>query len=181
MDIVILHGTMGSPEGNWFPWLKAEMEKRGHTVYVPRLPTPEGQTKDEWCAALREQAPLFGKDTVLVGHSCGALFVLHILEVVRNPVAKAVLVSPFMSALGNETFDRLNASFVNHDFDWAAVKRNAGEIVLLHGDDDPYVPLAEAQKVAGKVGQPLTIVPGGGHLNAESGFTRFEKLLEMMP
>jgi len=48
-DAIILHGTMGSPEGNWFPWLKSQLEN-DYNVYVPQFPTPENQTKDNWHA-----------------------------------------------------------------------------------------------------------------------------------
>ena len=64
-----LHGTMGNPHGNWFPWLKDQLEAKGHEVYVPKLPTPEGQSVKNWCKALDEQAPLFDEDTILIGHS----------------------------------------------------------------------------------------------------------------
>lgn len=80
MDVIIGHGTMGSPEINWFPWAKAEMEKRGHTVYVPRFPTPDGQTKENWYAALLDQTPIFGANTILIGHSISATFLLHHAE-----------------------------------------------------------------------------------------------------
>ena len=102
MDIIICHGTMGSPEGNWFPWLKNECLKIGHDVYVPRFPSPESQTKHNWCNALRDQTPIFGSNTVLIGHSISATFLLHILEVLKERVNQSVFVSPVMDDIGNE-------------------------------------------------------------------------------
>ena len=175
-DVVIMHGTGGSPEGNWFPWLKKQLEAEGHRVYVPRFPTPEGQSVRSWCNALDEQAPRFGKNTILIGHSCGAAYILHILEVLKEPVAQSIFVSGFIDKLGNEFFDTLNETFVNHNFDWETIKKNAGKITIFHGDNDPYVPLAAAQKLADKLETPLTIVKNGGHLNAEFGYNEFPEI-----
>jgi hypothetical protein len=181
MDIVILHGTKGSPDINWFPWLKREMESRGHTVYVPRLPTPEGQTKDNWCAALREQAPLFGKNTVLIGHSLGATLMLHVLEIVREPVAKSIFVSVVMDEIGNPEYDALNKSFLKTpDFDWLAISNNGGDINILHGDDDPYVSHEHSDFLQDQIGGELIIIPQGKHLNGEAGYTEFPLLLDLI-
>lgn len=180
MDIVILHGTGGSPEGNWFPWLKQEMETAGHNVYVPRLPTPENQSVENWCKALDEQAPRFGENTILIGHSCGATYLLHILEVLKQPVAKSILVSGFLDELGNEYFDTLNQTFINHEFDWEKIKRNAGELTLFHGNNDPYIPMNAAEKLSERLNTPLTIIHNGGHLNAAFGYTKFPEILQVI-
>ncbi|MCB1555815.1 MAG: serine hydrolase family protein [Alphaproteobacteria bacterium] len=178
MDVVILHGTRGCPEGNWFPWLKTELEQRGHTVYVPRFPTPEEQTKDSWSAALRDQAPVFGRDTVLIGHSLGANFMLHILELVQEPVARSIFVSPVMGPLGFPEFDTLNSSFLKREgFDWPKIASHAGVVSIYHGADDPYVPQSHAEFLKDCIGGTLDIVPGGGHLNAEAGYTKFPDIL----
>src|SRR3989339_274230 len=171
MDIIILHGTKGSPEINWFPWLKKQAESAGHKVFIPRFPTPENQTKENWCAALREQAPIFGPSTVLIGHSLGATFLLHILETVAEPVKQSIFVATLVDEIGIPEYDELNRSFLKTpDFDWLTISDNAGEITYFHGDDDPYVPATHSEFLQDQIGGDLIIIPGGGHLNSESGY-----------
>jgi predicted alpha/beta hydrolase family esterase len=89
MKVVIFHGTGGNPNGNWFPWLKNELEKLGVEVYVPKMPTPDNQSIKSWCKATQEQVPFtFGKDTILVGHSLGAVWVAEILSFDRSEPIK---------------------------------------------------------------------------------------------
>lgn len=180
-DVIILHGTMGSPEGNWFPWLKNELEKQNFNVYVPTFPTPENQSKDSWCAALREQAPIFGKDTILVGHSLGATMLLHILEMVKEPVKKSIFVSCVIDEIGNDEYDTLNKSFIKgNQYDWDAISANAGDRWLFHGADDPYVPTWHSDLIHHQIGGEFELIKNGGHLNAESGYLEFPKILEVI-
>jgi hypothetical protein len=70
MKVVIIHGTFGNPQENRFPWLKGQLEQQGHEVWIPNLPTPDNQTPEHRCDELQKQVPfIFGKDTILVGHS----------------------------------------------------------------------------------------------------------------
>jgi hypothetical protein len=32
---IIIHGTGGSPDENWFPWMKTQLEEQGYRVFVP--------------------------------------------------------------------------------------------------------------------------------------------------
>ncbi len=180
MDVIILHGTGGNPNGNWFPWLKQKLEQKGYNVYIPEFPTPENQSVKSWCDALDKQAPIFGKDTILIGHSCGATYLLHILEVLKEPIKQSIFVSGFLDKLGNPEFDELNKSFVEHDFSWEKIKKNAGKINIFHGEEDPYVPISSAKKLAYHLEKGITLIKNGGHLNISSGYDKFEKLLEVV-
>jgi len=179
MDVIICHGTMGSPDGNWFQWTKYKLEELGHTVYVPTFPTPDSQTKDNWCTTLRDQAPLFGKNTILVGHSISATFLLHILEVVKEPIHHSIFVSPVMNDIGNVEYDELNRTFVHHEFDWDAINANKGISTIFHGDNDPYVPMNHAETLSKNIKTPVSIIENGGHLNSESGYVEFPQLIDL--
>ena len=53
--------------------------------------------------------------------------------------------------------------------------RLAGSLIC-YGSDDPYVPLARSQQLAEHLHAPLQVIPGGGHLNDETGFTAFPQM-----
>ena len=180
-NFIIFHGTNGSPEENWFPWLKAELEAKGHRVYVPALPTPEGQTVDEWMSACKTQLPSFSADNdiTLIGHSAGATFLLHFLEAMDIKALRSIFISPVMDEINIEEYDVLNHSFIEHDFDWNVIKSRAGEVNVLHGDNDPYVPLEQAHRLSADLGVQTTVIKNGGHLNSESGYTDFPMLLNI--
>jgi Predicted esterase of the alpha/beta hydrolase fold len=180
MDVIILHGTYGSPSENWFPWLRKQLEVEGHNVFVPKFPTPKNQSVQNWCKILEKEAPRFGKNTILVGHSCGATYMLSILSVLEKPVHQSIFVSGFLGMLGDEEYDIPNRTFYDQSFDWQKICKNAGETTVLHGNNDPYVPRSHAETLAKNLGVNPIFIKDGGHLNSESGYTKFPLLLEII-
>jgi predicted alpha/beta hydrolase family esterase len=70
------------------------------------------------------------------------------------------------------------AAFFPPPMDVDTVRRGADGTVLVAGDDDPYLP----EGIAAAYGLPLkmatTVVPGGGHLNVETGFGEWRAVLD---
>lgn len=178
---LIIHGTYSKAGHNWFPWLKAELEKQGYTAYLPQLPYGEEQSLSSWFDAVRHILPELDADSIIIGHSCGAVFCLRILERINKPIRAAYLVSPFSRLLGKpelEMYDKANRTFVERPFNWNAIKQNAQQIVIYFGDNDPYVPLDQAQEVAEGTEGDFRLVSGAGHFNRDSGYTEFPMLVE---
>lgn len=178
-NCLIIHGAFGSPQGNWFPWLKRELEKDGWKVKVPTFPTPEGQSLSAWQKiAESELVGVDAQNTVLVGHSIGAALALRLAEITKLPYKALFLVSPFLKKINLPDLDAINATFYEHQYDWAKIISNAGRIHSFAGDNDPYVPLGHSEEVALNAKSDLVVIKEGGHLNAEFGYDKFPLLLD---
>lgn len=174
--VVIIHGAYGGPNENWFPWLLGELKAQGLEAFLPGFPTPEGQTLKAWRGLFKERVGELDSSTILVGHSLGVGFILNLLEESSFPILGSFLVSGFVGLLGLPEFDAVNASFVDRQFDWPRIKRNAGSVRVYNSDNDPYVPLSRGQEIAKHLGVELTVIQSGGHINASGGYTRFPQL-----
>jgi len=167
---VILHGTDANPEMNWFPWLKAKLEAEGYEVWAPLLPENHTPNREVYGSFLFGQGWDF-TDNLVIGHSSGAVEVLNLLMDERLPKVKlAVMVGAWKGGNPNgfpadtTQFDGL---FPPEGWDFAVMRAKADRIEFLHGDDDPYCPLEQAQYLAEQLGAPITVVPNGGHLGKQ--------------
>lgn len=179
MKALIFHGTHGSPQGNWFQWLQEHLMIEGWQVATPKLPTPENQSYDNWKLALEKQIPGYADVDVVVGHSCGGSFALRLLEESLIEPEQVILVSTVSGKLDNE-FDELNHSFIDKPFNWDVIKQACDNFTLLHGDNDPYVPLNQAKSLADNLQTNLIVIENGGHLNSENGYDQFPEILEFL-
>ena len=175
LRIVIVHGAYGRPDSNWFPWLAERVRVAGHEALLPRFPTPEGQTPAAWLDAYRQQVDdaVPRSRTVLAAHSLGVAFALRLAADggAADPYRGVVLAAGFWGALGLPDYDPINAPFFA-PLDWNAVRSGCGGSAFCYaGDDDPYVPLRFSREIAERLRAPLQVIPGGKHLNAETGIT----------
>ena len=176
--IFIIHGAYGNPDENWFPWLRKELEKLGNTVFVPKFPTPEHQTLENWKKTFEIYKYQIDQDTVFVAHSLGPAFVLSILESINIQIKACFFVSGFIDYLDNEKFDEINKTFIKKEFDWETINKNCKQFFIFHSDNDPYVSLERSHELAEKLNTEITIINNAGHFNEKSGYTEFELLLE---
>lgn len=178
VNVFIIHGAYGSPNGNWFPWLRSELKKLGIEVFVPTFPTPEGQNLENWLKAFEEYKGQINEKTLFVGHSLGPAFIMNLLEPLEHPVLAAFFVSGFTGLLGLPEFDDINKTITHRDFDYSRIRRNCNNFFIYNSDNDPYVPLEKGRQLAKNLGGKFTIINDGGHINAEAGYREFPLLLK---
>jgi len=177
-NIIIIHGTGGSPEGNWFPWLKKELEALGHTVYVPLFPTPENQSLENWLEVFKDYEGYLDENSIVVGHSLGPAFLLSIIEKLNQPIKAAFFIAGFTGLIDLPDIDKLNKTFTLQSFDWNKIKENSKKFTVINSDDDPYVKLDKGKELAQKLDTELIILHNAGHINKDSGYVTFDFLLD---
>ena len=199
MIFVIFHGSFGTPEGNWFPELEEQLEALGQTVLSPQFPvedydlfTEKGQKQKPQNQNLENWLEFFSKNILpklkksekicFVGHSIGPIFILHAVNKFQITLDSAIFVSPFMEPSTKHTpwqYQLVNSSFYKTDFDFNKLKKLIPVSYTLYSDNDPYVDKKYPIDFARRLRSKLILVKGGGHLNAEAGYTKFPLVFEL--
>ena len=174
----IIHGTWGSPEENWFPWMKKKLEEIWYTVIVPKFPTPAGQSLESWNATFSQYLDQVSEETIFIGHSVGPAFILNILEQVNSKVAGCYFAAGFLELIQLPEFDLVNETITSRQFDWQKIHENCDNFYMCHGDDDPYVPFHNVEILSENLRVEVDMIQWGWHLNSETGYESFEYLLE---
>lgn len=184
-NAIILHGMpseeeYASGEGrepskmHWLPWLKEELEKRGREVFTPEFPKPYAPVYADWKKVF-ESLPL-NEETILVGHSCGAGFLVRWLSENKRKVGRVDLVGPWL-----DPTHELKDNFFDFTIDSKLEERTDGMVIFVSLDD--------GQEVLDSVARLRKHIPGievkefhhRGHFTLEDMGTRaFPELLEQL-
>ena len=176
----IIHGSFGSPFGNWFSWLQDFISSDGKQVYVPQFPIGVGyQNYENWSKLLKYYLDLglINENTTIIAHSIAPVFVSKFLVDNKVKVRKLIFVCGFNNYLGIDSdFDAVNEPMFIDNFD--DVKKYCKDIVCYYSDNDPYVKYDVEKTFADKLTDKQYVIKNGGHINAETGYTKFEEILK---
>ena len=168
----IIHGSFGSPFGNWFSWLQDFISTDNKQVYVPDFPIGVGY---QYYLDLE----LINENTTIIGHSIAPIFISKFLVENKVKVKKLIFVCGFNNYLGiNEEYDNVNKTMYFDNLQ--DVQQYANEIICFYSDNDPYVRYEVEKEFADTVATEQVLIHNGGHINSESGYDTFEEIVSYL-
>lgn len=179
--VFMIHGFQGEPNGGWRPWLMGELAKKDIYACALPMPTPDKPKKDEWIKKILDEVGTPNEEIFLVGHSLGSPAILRYLEKLEDTqkIGGAILVSGPVNLIEKEGYDYVN-KFLNSGFGFEKIKRVCSNFVVIHGDNDPNVPLSDAEEVSKKLNCELIKIPSGKHLAGHDGVFELPVALEAL-
>jgi len=182
-NAIIFHGGGNDSKGNWFPWLKRELEERGYKVWTPDLPDSEHPHQKRWLRTVLNKKWDYTEDTVLIGHSAGATFILRLLEAFPKSIKihKALLVAGYANLGSKPEFYHYKEGNLLDPFDWQKIKQSCKKFYFFGSDNDPYdCGIDQGRILHAQLGGELILMRGEGHFNLEKGsqYKQFPELLE---
>ena len=176
----VIHGSFGSPFVNWLPWLRKELRKRGKEVYTPDFPIGVGfQNYDNWNKLLKVylDAGLIAEGTTIFAHSIAPVFISKFLIEHQVHVKRLVFVCGFNNYISTDNdYDSVNRGMYLDNL--AELKQYCDEVICIYSDNDPHVSFDLEKAFADTIATKQEVIKGGGHLNSESGYREFPKLLD---
>lgn len=161
-NAALFHGTGGTPNSFWQPYIKEELEKREYQVWSPQLPDTNNPEINKWLS-FALQGKEYNKETVLIGHSAGCPLILSILENITTPIRLAILVAAFSKPLDNINKEPI----LQNTYNWEKIKNNAERIIIINSDNDPWGCNIEAgMEIFKNTGGELIIRHGEGHMGS---------------
>lgn len=168
--VFLIHGWGGSSRGDWFPWLKSELEKKKIKVKVFDMPRTNHPKIEEWVNFLRKNiSPAeIDEDTYFIGHSIGCQTILRYLEKLhRNKkIGGCIFVAGFFELIGlNQKELAIAHPWMTSKIHYERILEHCNRFLCIFSDNDPYVLLQEAEKFKERLGAKILILKGREHFN----------------
>ncbi len=169
---LILHGWGGSDAPHWQAELAAEIAKNYGTVSFPLLDNCHFPSKNRWLKQVKALLEEFKPDTV-VCHSLANTLWFWLCQEEISQVKRLFMISPPSLTTKEDTIKTFFPCEMPETL-------YAKEIQIIVSDNDPYIEVAEASTMAKHYNIPLTIIKNANHINADSGYGKWELIEKLV-
>lgn len=178
--VFLIHGWEGYPEEGWRPWLKNKLEEEGFEVIIPAMPDTKTPTYDKWVPFLKNLVGTPDENSYFLGHSLGCITILRYLELLEEnqKIGGAVLIAGFGHDLEYAEYKGELSSFFQKSVDWAEIKKHCPKFIIIHSNDDQWVPIKHAHLLKEKLGAQTILQTGMKHYSGDDGIIELPIALE---
>lgn len=175
--VFIVHGYKSYPTDCWFPWLKKELVKRGYKVFVPPMPKPAHPKKNEWIRKIKISVRKPDKNTYLVGHSLGAIAILHYLESLPKNQKIGGMISVGGRFISNKKKKTVE-NFFHPPLRWQTIRKRCRFFTGIYSKNDPLVSLKNAYLMRKKLSAILILEKNKGHFSRNDNVFKLPVVLK---
>jgi predicted alpha/beta hydrolase family esterase len=185
-NVVIVHGSNEkdkeymkkynlSPqnERDWLGWIKDELNERGINCFAPLMPENWDPKYENWKKEFEKYE--INENSVLIGHSAGATFLIRWLGDTNKKVKKLILVAP-CKTVGN--WNKVLNNFYNFTIN-SELKELVNKIIFFFSDNEFPARIEDVKRYHEVLGGEIIELKGKGHFTGHSmGTNKFPELLE---
>jgi uncharacterized protein len=166
-NAIILQGAGETQESYWLPYVKKELEKRSYKVWLPQLPEIDNPKLGMILPFILKNGE-FNSETIMIGHSAGAPFILSVLEKIVNKIKKAIMVSGLSEpSTDDDAITEWQKGFLQDTYDWETIRTHCEEFVFINAVNDPWgCNDKQGKKLFDKLGGTL-ILNNEGHMGSD--------------
>ena len=182
---IILHGMPDKEDylnpdkpaesnSHWLPWIQKQLILREVLAQAIEFPEPYEPVYQKWREVF-EQFKIDSK-TMLIGHSCGAGFLVRWLSENKKEAGTVVLIAPWL-----DPFHELKSGFFDFKIDSKLTER-VKKLIVFYSESDHADVISSAQQIKEKFSQAdFRELEDMGHFTFKDMKTdEFPELLEVL-
>jgi len=183
--VFIVHQWMASAGGDWYTWLKKELEKIGFVVYLPQMPNQDAPVIKERVDFISALVGTPDEQTYFVGHSIGCQVIMRYFEILpaSTKVGGAIFVAGWFNLAGLESEGQeiidIAKPWIETPINFEKIKKICSKITVLLSSNEPYGYIEENKTIfKEKLGIKAKVLNNMGHFTESDGISELPEILK---
>jgi len=157
---------------HWIPWIREKLEEKSVEVKTPLMPEPWKPNYEQWKEVFEKN--VIDDNSILIGHSGGAGFLVRWLGETKKKVDRLILVAPYIFDSGHDPGLKDFVAFTPD----LNLKDYCNEIIVFVDREDDSEIVKSADFAHQKLEAKLIELKDKGHfVEGDMGTTEFPELL----